>query len=126
MDQHGRSPCSYDTNSFARDVAVPFEYEELEVDFKASRVTFRGSVLDLTPIEYRLLGGLIKHAGKIVSSRTLLGLVWGREYLEEARYLKVHIKHLRNKLREATDAPKYIFNERNVGYGFAMTDLPGS
>ncbi len=99
-----------------------FEYGDLEVDFRASRVTLRGSVLNLTPIEYRLLGSLIKNAGKIVPSRTLLGLVWGRKYLEEARYLKVHIKHLRNKLREVTDAPKYIFTERKVGYGFAVMD----
>ena len=50
-----------------------------------------------------------------------MGLVWGREHLDESRYLKVHIKHLRNKLREATDAPKYIFTERHVGYGFGVS-----
>ncbi len=93
-----------------------FEYGDLKVDFGASTVTLSGSVLDLTPIEYRILGSLIKNAGKIVPRRTLLGLVWGREHLEESHYLKVHIKHLRNKLREATDAPKYIFTERHVGY----------
>jgi len=98
-----------------------FEYGDLKVDFGASTVTLSGSVLDLTPIEYRLLGQLIKSAGQIVSSRSLLGLVWGREHMEETRYLKAHIKHLRNKLREAPDAPKYIFTARNVGYGFAMT-----
>lgn len=97
-----------------------FEYGDLEVDFRASSVIFRGSVLDLTPVEYRILGSLIKNAGKIVPGRTLLGLVWGREYLEEARYLKVHIKHLRSKLREDSAAPKYIFTERNVGYGFGI------
>jgi len=64
---------------------------------------------------------LIKRKGKIVSSRTLLGLVWGREHLEETNYLKVHIKHLRQTLKEDTAAPKYIFTARNVGYGFAMT-----
>jgi len=97
-----------------------FEYGDLEVDFKASRVMLRGSVLDLTPIEYRLLCKLVTNAGRIVSSRTLLGMVWGREHLEETHYLKVHIKHLRNKLREVADAPKYIFTERHVGYGFAI------
>ncbi len=98
-----------------------FEYGDLKVDFGTSEVTLGGDRVNLTPTEYRLLCQLIKRKGKIVSSRTLLGLVWGRERLEETNYLKVHIKHLRNKLREATDAPKYIFNERNVGYGFAMT-----
>ncbi len=51
----------------------------------------------------------------------LEGQVWGREYLEETNYLKVHIKHLRSKLGEDPAAPKYIFTKRNVGYGFAMT-----
>ncbi len=97
-----------------------FEYGDLEVDFRASTVTLRGSVLNLTPIEYRLLAQLIKSAGKIVSSRSLLGMVWGREHLEETRYLKVHIKHVRDKLREDSAAPKYIFTERNVGYGFGI------
>ena len=98
-----------------------FEYGDLKVDFGESRVTLSGRILDLTYIEYRLLCKLIKNAGKVLSSRSLLGLVWGREHLEETSYLKVHIKHLRDKLREDAAAPKYIFTERKVGYGFAMT-----
>jgi two-component system KDP operon response regulator KdpE len=98
-----------------------FEYGDLKVDFGTSEVTLGGRVVNLTPTEYRLLCQLIKNAGKIVSSRTLLGLVWGRERLEETNYLKVHIKHLRHKLKEDAAAFKYIFTERNVGYGFAMT-----
>ena len=49
------------------------------------------------------------------------GLVWGREHMEDTNYLKVHIKHLRHKLKEDAAAPKYIFTAHNVGYGFAMT-----
>ncbi len=98
-----------------------FEYDELKVDFGTTEVTLGGCGVNLTPIEYRLLCQLTKNAGKIVSSRTLLGLVWGRERLEETNYLKVHIKHLRNKLKEDATALKYIFTARNVGYGFAMT-----
>ncbi len=97
-----------------------FEYGDLKVDFGTSEVTLGGDRVNLTPTEYRLLCQLIKNAGKIVSSRTLLGLVWGRERLEETNYLKVHIKHLRHKLKEDAAALKYIFTERNVGYGFAM------
>ncbi len=98
-----------------------FEYSDLKVDFGTSEVTLGGCGVNLTPTEYRLLCQLIKRKGKIVPSRTLLGLVWGREQLEETQYLKVHIKHLRNKLKEDATAFKYIFTERNVGYGFAMT-----
>ena len=97
-----------------------FEYKDFKIDFGSSEVTLGGRRVDLTPTEYRLLGQLCKNAGRIIPNRILLGLVWGRERLDESSYLKVHIKHLRNKLREVTDAPKYIFTERNVGYGFAM------
>ena len=96
------------------------EYGELRIDFGTAKVTLGKRCVNLTPTEYRLLCQLIKSPGKIVPSRTLLGLVWGRKHLEET-YLKVHIKHLRNKLKEDPAAPKYIFTERNVGYGFAMT-----
>ncbi len=108
------------------DLTLPFEdkvfnYGDLKVDFGTSEVTLGGDRVNLTPTECRLLCQLIKNAGKIVSSRTLLGLVWGRERLEETNYLKVHIKHLRHKLKEDAAALKYIFTARNVGYGFALT-----
>ena len=95
-----------------------FESGELKVDFAAAAVHLGERRVSLTPTEYRLLCQLIKTAGKVVPSRTLLGQVWGRDYLDESRYLKVHIKHLRNKLGDNPAAPKYIFTERNIGYGF--------
>ena len=98
-----------------------FEYGDLKVDFGAAKVTLGGRCVDLTPTEYRLLYQLIKRSGKIVLSRTLLGLVGGRKHLEET-YLKVIIKHIRSKLGEDPAAPKYISTERSVGYGFARTD----
>jgi len=96
-----------------------FEYGDLRVDFGETKVTLRDRVVNLTPTEYRILWHLIKSAGKIVPNRTLLGQVWGRENLEDTQYLKVYIKHLRQKLGDQPAAPKYIFNERSVGYRFA-------
>ncbi len=95
-----------------------FESGNLKVDFAAAAVFLGKQRISLTPTEYRLLCQLLKSAGKVVPSRTLLGQIWGRDYLDETRYLKVHIKHLRNKLGDDLSAPKYIFTERKVGYGF--------
>ena len=105
------------TQSLAMDRII--EYRDLKVDFSASRVTLEGIVLDLTSTEFRLLGHMVRNAGKIMPSRILLGLVWGREHLDETQFLKVHIKHLRRKLMDDAAAPKFIFTERQVGYGFA-------
>ena len=94
------------------------EFGDLKLDFAASAVFLGEHPISLTPTEYRLLCELLKNASKVVPSRTLLGQVWGRDYQDESRYLKVHIKHLRNKLGDDPPAPQYIFTERNVGYGF--------
>ncbi len=107
---------SYSTPSVTDGV---FEYGDLRVDYGEAKVTLGDRVLHLTATEYKILWHLIKSAGKTVANRTLLGQVWGREHLENTDYLKVHIKHLREKLGDQPAAPKYIFTERNVGYGFA-------
>ncbi len=107
---------SYSTPYFTDGV---FEYGDLRVDYGEAKVTLGDRVLHLTTTEYKILWHLIKSAGKTVTNRTLLGQVWGRENLEDTRYLKLHIRHLREKLGDQPAAPKYIFTERNVGYGFA-------
>jgi two-component system KDP operon response regulator KdpE len=60
----------------ARDAApqdVPvFETADFRVDLVARRVVVRGSEVHLTPIEYRLLTTLIRHAGKVLTHRYLL------------------------------------------------------
>ncbi len=102
------------------------EFGDLKVDFAATAVFLGEHRINLTPTEYRLLCQLLKSAGKVVPSRTLLGQVWGRDYLDETRYLKVHIKHLRNKLGDDPAAPQYIYTERNVGYGFVKPNTQAS
>ena len=55
---------------------------------------------------------------RVLTFRTLLAKVWGREYVEEADYLKVHIQHLRRKLGDDPVNNPMIVNERGVGYKF--------
>jgi len=97
----------------------PLHFGELVVDFGRREVFRSGQSIKLTPTEYQLLYHLSKNPGRVMTHRTLLGRVWGREYLEETNYLKVHIKHLRQKLEEDPSNPKYILTERTIGYKFA-------
>ena len=75
--------------------------------------------MKLTPIEYGLLYHLTRNPNRVLTFRTLLAKVWGREYMEETDYLKVHIQHLRNKLGDTAGKPHYILSERGLGYRFA-------
>lgn len=89
-----------------------FQQGDLKIDFEAREVTLRGKRLELTPIEYRLLSALAKHAGKVVTNRQLLSEVWGNNYSDESQYLRVYVGTLRKKF----DDPSLIQNEPRIGY----------
>lgn len=84
---------------------------------QVSRIVWKGSEeVHLTPIEYRLLTFLAKHAGRVVTQRQILTAVWGDEYSEEAQYLRVYVGYLRKKLEDDPANPSLILTEPRVGY----------
>lgn len=93
-----------------------FESGDLKIDMAGREVFVRGERLSLTPIEYKLLCALAKHAGKVVTHRQLLAEVWGEEYAEEAQYLRVYVGYLRKKIEVQPDKPALILSEPRVGY----------
>lgn len=73
--------------------------------------------VDLTPREFELLHCLLLNAGKVVTHEHLVTFVWGSNNLEaDAESLKVHIRHLREKIERTPSAPEYILSVRGVGY----------
>jgi two-component system KDP operon response regulator KdpE len=85
----------------------------LTIDFGARRVHVDGSEIHLTPIEYKLLTTLARHAGKVVTKKQLLVEVWGPQSAEEDQYLRVYMTHLRRKLERAA---RIFRTEAGVGY----------
>ena len=98
--------------------APSFKAGELEVDFERQEARLRGRRLDLTPTEYKLLYHLVRNAGHVLQHGTLLAKVWGREYVDEVDYIRVYIRRLREKLGDDPENPRYIRNERGLGYRF--------
>src|SRR5512134_878523 len=92
---------------------------ELVVDVAARRVSMGGSEVKLTPIEWRLLAVLVKHAGMVVTHRQLLRDVWGPAYVEQSHTLRVHMASLRRKLEASPAQPRYLLTEIGVGYRLA-------
>jgi two-component system KDP operon response regulator KdpE len=93
-----------------------FTTGELKVDL-ARRLVFVGQrEVRLTPIEYRLLAVLVKHAGKVLTHRQLLHEVWGPEYGDENHYVRVYVAQLRRKLEADPARPCYLRTEPGVGY----------
>jgi two-component system KDP operon response regulator KdpE len=96
-----------------------FTTGELQVDRDRHEVSVRGAPVRLTPLEYRLLHTLVRHAGKVVTRRQLLREVWGEAHLDEAHYLRVYMSALRRKIELDPARPKLLLTEQNVGYRLA-------
>ena len=95
---------------------VIFEYAGLKVDLAKRLVVVNEQEIHLTPIEYKLLAMLVKHAGKVVTHKQLLSEVWGKNASTQSHYLRLHTQHLREKLGDDATKPKYILTEAGVGY----------
>jgi two-component system, OmpR family, KDP operon response regulator KdpE len=98
------------------DATNVFTSGNLKVDLAQRRVYCDGEEVHLTPIEYRLLTALIKHAGKVLTHRQLLTEVWGPSYVEHSHYLRIYMGGLRHKLEADPARPKLLLTEPGVGY----------
>jgi two-component system KDP operon response regulator KdpE len=88
----------------------------LKVDLGARSVSRDGEEVHLTPIEYRLLTILVRHAGKVLTHRQLLTQVWGPSYVENSHYLRIYMGALRHKLERDPAQPQLLLTEAGVGY----------
>jgi two-component system KDP operon response regulator KdpE len=74
--------------------------------------------MKLSPIEFRLLVFLARHAGKVLTFDHILVNVWGNAYRGSMDYVHVYISHLRNKIEENPKDPRYILTVHGIGYMF--------
>ena len=73
--------------------------------------------LILTPTEFSILRILLEHKGDVVSSEDLFHQIWQDEYyIKNNNTITVHIRHLREKMQDMADHPKYIKTIWGVGY----------
>ncbi len=92
---------------------------DIRVDLAARLVYRNGDEVHLTPLEYKLLVTMVKHAGKVLTHRFLLREVWGPQDSQENHYLRVFVASMRRKLEDNAARPRYILTEQGVGYRFA-------
>lgn len=97
-----------------------FVLDALRVDLARRQVFVGDREVHLTPIEYRLLTTMIKHAGKVITHRQLLKEVWGPDSLFETHYLRVYMAQLRRKLEDDPARPRFLLTEPGVGYRLAF------
>ena len=105
-----------------RDGERVLSLDDATIDLEKRRVTRGGAEVRLTPIEFRLVAALAKHAGMVVTHRQLLREVWGPTHEDDTHYLRIYVKQLRDKLEVDPSNPRHFVTELGVGYRLEPKD----
>ncbi|MDF2671914.1 MAG: hypothetical protein K0R09_179 [Clostridiales bacterium] len=93
------------------------EFSGLILNQDTHECTLNEKLVSLTPIEFSILWFLCINKGKVVSSEELFNEVWGDKYFtNSSNTVMVHIRHLREKMNDSVEHPKYIKTVWGVGY----------
>jgi two-component system alkaline phosphatase synthesis response regulator PhoP len=92
---------------------------ELVLNFLKQEASIAGRHLNLTPVEFKLLGVLAKEPGRVFSRTELVEKALGYDYKGFDRTIDVHILNLRRKLETDSRHPKYIKTLYGSGYKFS-------
>jgi DNA-binding response OmpR family regulator len=95
---------------------------DLRIDVSAHQAVIKGESLNLSPKEFEVLSILASNAGKVLSTTDILARVWGAEFEGQPQVVYVHIRWLREKLKDTlTESPR-IQTIRGIGYKYNLKD----
>ena len=97
---------------------APIETLDLVIDPVKRSVEVRGATVQITFVEFEILGALARSPGRVFTRDMLLTRVWGDSAYRDPRTIDVHIRHLREKLEVDPRNPTFILTDRGFGYHF--------
>ncbi len=92
------------------------EHGDLTVNFLKHEAFLEGKPLNLTPIEFKVLGALVKEPGRVFSRAQIIEKALGYDFDGFDRTIDVHILNLRRKLELDPRHPRYIKTVYGAGY----------
>lgn len=94
------------------------DYPDLSINLTNYSVTYKGQSLEMPPKELELLYFLASSPNQVFTREQLLDHIWGYEYIGDTRTVDVHIKRLREKLK---DHPNWkLATVWGIGYKFEV------
>ncbi|OGN88632.1 MAG: DNA-binding response regulator [Chloroflexi bacterium RBG_13_46_14] len=94
----------------------PLSFGKLLFDPQSMRVVYGENKMQISRTEGIILGQLIRNAGAVVTYSDISEVIWGIDFTGASDSIKVHIRHLREKLELDPSKPKLILNKPGVGY----------
>lgn len=98
------------------------EHGELTINFLKHEALLAAKPLNLTPVEFKLLGVLAKEPGRVLSRAQLIEKAFGHDFDSFDRTIDVHILNLRRKIEPDPRQPRYIKTVYGTGYKFLGVD----
>ncbi len=92
------------------------DFAGLVINNDTHECSLYGQNLNLTPTEFSILWLLCENRGKVIPSEEIFEKVWGEKYLDSNNTVMVHIRRLREKMKEPHRNPKFIKTVWGVGY----------
>ncbi len=94
-------------------------HDKLRVNFRNHQASLDGRDLNLTPVEFKLLGVLVKEPGRVFNREQLIEDALGFDFEGFNRTIDVHILNLRRKIEPDPSHPRYIKTVYGAGYKFS-------
>jgi DNA-binding response OmpR family regulator len=103
---------------FESPVTTNISTPDFQLDSSAVTLTVRGTVVDATATEFRLLHFLASHPGRVFTRDQVLDAVWRDMAFVTPRSVDVYIRRLREKIEQDPENPRYLKTVRGAGYKF--------
>ena len=87
----------------------------LSINYARRKISVNGADIHLTPIEYKLMALLSRHAGMVLTHDFILREIWG-PFTSDSQLLRVNMANIRRKIEPNPADPIYIITEVGVGY----------
>jgi two-component system alkaline phosphatase synthesis response regulator PhoP len=95
----------------------------LTINYLEHQAYLNDRPLNLTPVEFKLLGAFVKEPGRVFSRAQIIDKALGYDFNGFDRTIDVHILKLRRKLEPDPRKPRFIKTVYGAGYKFLEADV---
>ena len=93
-------------------------FGDVEVDLARAEIRRAGTLIETTPLEFKLMDVFLKRRGRLLTREQLLDEVWRPDSSPTDRVIDNHVMNLRRKVEPDPQSPRYLVSVRGLGYRF--------
>jgi DNA-binding response OmpR family regulator len=101
-------------------------FGDCELDLGRAELRRDRKPVATTPLELKMLEFFTRRVGRVLTRRTLIDEVWGRDTAITERVVDNQIANLRKKIEPSPAAPRFLKSVRGIGYRFDLEDVTES